>query len=179
MKAILALILFALAPIAGVYAAPATGQPPATDQIATVLVDAGSKPITADTLPSDFARLAHFVRHEGNGMVLFTDSAPADGHVRNAQAHFSVPNKSGVLDSGLPLFAVAFELAEEPDFTFDGLAAAIERKLGAPTAHSNRTGAVFRTWLMKAPVGRSFTIAKAQASDNGDPITIVQLVQNQ
>ena len=170
----LALALLAITPLG----APLAAEPPA-DEIANALIDAGSKPITADSLPADFARLVHFERHEGNGMVLFTDSMPADGHVRNAQAHFSVPNKSaGVIDSGLPLFAVAFELVDEPDFTFEGLASAIARRLGTPTASSNRNGATFRTWLMKAPLGRSFTIAKAQATDNGDPITIVQLVQN-
>jgi hypothetical protein len=148
-----------------------------TDDIANVLVDAGRKPITADSLPQDFARLAHFVRHEANGMILYTDSAPADGHVRNAQAHFDTIGGVRPPNDKLPLFSVAFELVDQPDFTFDGLASAIERKLGTPTASSNRNGAVFRTWLLKEPAGRSFTVARAQATDNGDPIIIVQLLQ--
>ena len=149
----------------------------ATDEIAAALIDAGQKPITADSLPADFARLAHFVRHEANGMVLFTDAGPADGHVRAAQAHFDTAPVRGPNDK-IPLFSVAFELVDQPDFSFDGLASAMEHRLGTPTASSNRSGAVFRTWLMPNPAGRSFTIARAQGSDNGDPITIVQLVQN-
>lgn len=167
----LAVLLSTLLSAGGVRAA-------ATDEIAAALVDAGRKPITADSLPGDFGRLAHFVRHEANGMVLFTDGGPADGHVRNAQAHFDVTSAVRGPNDKIPLFAVAFELVDEPDFSFDGLAAAMEHRLGTPTASSNRTGAVFRTWLLPSPVGRSFTIARAQASDNGDPITIVQLVQN-
>jgi len=149
----------------------------AVDDIANVIVEAGRKPITVDSLPSDFARLAHFVRHEANGMVLFTDTAPADGHVRNAQAHFDTATTRGPGDR-IPLFAVAFELVDEPGFTFDGLASALSHKLGTPTASSNRSGAVFRTWLLTQPAGRSLTVARAQATDNGDPITIIQLLQN-
>jgi hypothetical protein len=77
----------------------------------------------------------------------------------------------------MPLFSVAFELASQPDFTFEGLSSALEQRLGTPTTSSNQAGATFRTWLLKQPDGRSFTIARAQGSDNGDPVTIVHLIQ--
>jgi hypothetical protein len=147
-----------------------------TDDIADALVQAGAKPITAESLPDDFARLTKFVRHEANGMVLYTDGGSTDGYIRHAQAHFDV----GALPHGgeaMPLFSVAFELVDQPGFTFDGLAAALEQRLGTPSISSNQIGAIFRTWLLKQPEGRSFTLAQAQASDNGDPITIVQLIQ--
>jgi hypothetical protein len=77
----------------------------------------------------------------------------------------------------MPLFSVALELASQPDFTFEGLSSALEQRLGTPTTSSNQPGATFRTWLLKQPDGRSFTIARAQGSDNGDPVTIVHLIQ--
>ena len=165
-----ALALF-LAAVTPGFAAPA-------DDVATVLVDVGRKPLTADSLPGDFARLTHFQRHEANGMVLFTQDAPADGHVRNAQAQFDTLGATRPAADKMPLFSIAFEMVDQPDFSFDGFAAAMERKLGTPTASSNQSGAVFRTWLLKEPQGRSFTVARAQGSDNGDMITIVQLVQS-
>ena len=148
-----------------------------TDDIADALVAAGSKPqITADSLPGDFARLTKFTRHEANGMVIFADGGPTDGFVRHAQAEFDT---SAIPRTGpnAPLFSVALELANQPDFTFEGLSAALEQRLGTPTTSSNQTGATFRTWLLKHPDGRSFTIAQAQGSDNGDPVTIVHLIQ--
>ena len=148
-----------------------------TDDIADALVAAGSKPqITADSLPGDFARLTKFTRHEANGMVIFADGGPTDGYVRHAQAQYdtSIVPRTG---PNAPLFSVAFELAEQPDFTFEGLSAALEQRLGTPTTSSNQTGATFRTWLLKNPEGRSFTIAQAQGSDNGDPVIIVHLIQ--
>jgi hypothetical protein len=146
------------------------------DDIADALVSAGTKQITADSLPTDFARLTKFTRHEANGMVIFADGGPTDGYVRHAQAQYDT---SAVPRTGpnAPLFSVAFELAEQPDFTFEGLSAALEQRLGTPTTSSNQTGATFRTWLLKNPDGRSFTIAQAQGSDNGDPVTIVHLIQ--
>jgi len=77
----------------------------------------------------------------------------------------------------LVALSVAFELANQSDFTFEGLAAALEQRLGTPTTSSNQIGATFRTWLLKQPDGRSFTIAQAQGSDNGDAVTIVHLIQ--
>ena len=147
-----------------------------TDDIADVLAEAGRQPITPDTLPTDFARLTKFVRHDGNGMVLFTDGGPTDGYVRHAEARFDI-SKAPVNGPSTPLFSVAFELVDQPDFTFEGLASALEQRLGTPSASSNQAGATFRTWLLKAPEGRSYTVARAAASDNGDPITIVQLLQ--
>ncbi len=155
-------------------ACPAFAAP--TDDIADALVQAGTKPITADSLPSDFARLTKFVRHDANGMVLFTDGGSTDGYVRHAQAHYDI----AALPHGgaaMPLFSVAFELVNQQDFTFEGLASALEQRLGTPSVSSNQAGAVFRTWLLKQPDGRSFTLAQAQASDNGDPVTVVQLIQ--
>jgi hypothetical protein len=148
-----------------------------TDDVADALVSAGSKPqITADSLPDDFARLTKFTRHEANGMVIFADGGPTDGYVRHAQAEYDT---SAVPRGGpnAPLFSIAFELANQPDFTFEGLAAALEQRLGTPTTSSNQVGATFRTWLLKNPDGRSVTIAQAQGSDNGDPVTIVHLIQ--
>ena len=81
-------------------------------------------------------------------MVLFTDGGPTDGYVRHAQAQFDI---SAVPHEGpaMPLFSVAFELADQPSFTFDGLAAAMEQRLGTPNLSSNQAGAIFRTWLLK------------------------------
>lgn len=148
-----------------------------TEDIADALVSAGSKPnITADSLPTDFARLARFTKHEANGMLIFSDGGPTDGYVRHAQAQFdtSVEPRGG---ANMPLFSVAFELASQPDFTFEGLSAALEQRLGTPTTSSNQSGATFRTWLLKQPDGRSFTVAQAQGSDNGDPVIVVHLIQ--
>jgi hypothetical protein len=151
----------------------------ATDDIADVLVTAGKKAdITPESLPGDFARLTRFVRHEGNGMVLFSDGGSTDGYVRHAQAHFDISRTPRAGADKIPLFSVAFELVDQPDFSFEGLASALEQRLGTPSVSSNQTGATFRTWLLKNPDGRNFTIARTQASDNGDPITIVQIMQN-
>jgi hypothetical protein len=155
---------------AGAAAAP-------TDDVADALVASGRKAdITADSLPGDFARLTRFNRHEANGMVIFSDGGPTDGYVRHAQAQYDT---SAIPRGGpsAPLFSVAFELANQPDFTFEGLSSALEQRLGTPTTSSNQVGATFRTWLLKQPDGRSVTIAQAQGSDNGDPVTIVHLIQ--
>jgi hypothetical protein len=146
-----------------------------TDDIADALVTAGTKAgITADSLPGDFARLSRFVRHESGGMAIFSDGGPADGYVRHAQARFDL---AAMPHGETLLFTVAFELANQPDFTFDGLASALEARLGTPTSSSNQAGATFRTWFLKQVEGRNLTIAKAQASDNGDPVTIISLTQ--
>jgi len=171
MRAIIGAFVFLLAMAGTALAAP-------VDDVAGVLADAGRKPLTADSLSTDFARLSHFKRSDSNGMVLFTQEAPADGHVRNAQAQFDTIGATRPATDKMPLFSVAFELVDQPDFSFDGLAAALERKLGTPTASSNQAGAVFRTWLLAEPHGRSFTLARAQGSDNGEMITIVQVVQS-
>ena len=154
----------------------AAGLAAPTDDIADALVSAGTKPITADSLPTDFARLTRFTRHEANGMVIFADGGPTDGYVRHAQAQYDT---SAIPHGGpsMPLFSVAFELASQSDFTFEGLSSALEQRLGTPTTSSNQIGATFRTWLLKKPDGRSFTIARAQGSDNGDPVTIIHLIQ--
>jgi hypothetical protein len=147
------------------------------DDIADVLVAAGSKAnITAESLPTDFARLTKFTRHEANGMLIFSDGGPTDGYVRHAQAAYdtSAMPRGG---ANMPLFSVAFELASQPDFTFEGLSAALSQRLGTPTTSSNQSGATFRTWLLKQPDGRSFTVAQAQGSDNGDPVIVVHLIQ--
>ena len=147
-----------------------------TDDIADALVDAGAKPISSDSLPADFARLARLIPHDANGMVLYADGGSTDGYVRHAEARF---DKSAMPHGGpsAPLFSVAFEMVDQQDFTFEGLAAALDQRLGTPITHSDQIGATFRTWLLKSPQGRSLTIARAQASDNGDPITVVQLIQ--
>src|ERR1700735_4164706 len=123
----------ALSLSAAAFAAP-------TDDIADALVAPATKPrITADSLPADFARLTKFTRHEANGMVIFADGGPTDGYVRHAQAQYDT---STVPRTGpnAPLFSVAFELASQPDFTFEGLAAALEHRLGTPTTSSNQIG---------------------------------------
>jgi hypothetical protein len=147
------------------------------DNIADALVAAGSKAnITAESLPTDFARLTKFTKHEANGMLIFSDGGPTDGYIRHAQAQYD----TGAVPRGgpnMPLFSVAFELSIEPDFTFEGLSSALAQRLGTPTTSSNQSGATFRTWLLKQPDGRSFTIAQAQGSDNGDPVIVVHLIQ--
>jgi hypothetical protein len=165
----LAAILIALTISAPAWAAP-------TDDIADVLALSAKKTITVDSLPEDFARLTKFIRHDANGMVLFSDGGGTDGYVRHAQARYDIAPAQHAGDKS-PLFSVAFEFANEENFTFEGLAAAMAQRLGTPSASSNQTGATFRTWLLDDPKGRSVTIATAQASDNGDPITIVQLIQ--
>jgi len=166
------LLAFSGLGISSAHAAPA-------DDVADALVSAGKKAdITPDSLPSDFARLTRFVRHEGNGMVLFSDGGSTDGYVRHAQAHFDISHAPRAGADKIPLFSVAFELVDQADFSFEGLSSALEQRLGTPTVSSNQTGATFRTWLLKDPAGRNFTIARSQASDNGDPITIVQVMQN-
>ncbi|MDB5394699.1 MAG: hypothetical protein JWM91_2205 [Rhodospirillales bacterium] len=168
--------LTVLCSLAFVVSAAAVASAAPTDDIADALVQGGTKAITADSLPADFDRLTKFVRHDGNGMVLFSDGGMTDGYIRHAQARFDTRTgpRAG---AKMPLFSVAFELVNQDNFTFEGLAAALAQRLGTPSASSNQTGAVFRTWLLKHPEGRSFTIATSQASDNGDPITIVQLIQ--
>jgi hypothetical protein len=154
-------------------------QAAATDDIADALVSSGKKAeITPESLPNDFARLTRFVRHDGNGMVLFSDGGSTDGYVRHAQAHFDTARVPRAGNDKIPLFSVAFELVDQPDFSFEGLSSALEQRLGTPSLSSNQAGATFRTWLLKDPDGRNFTIARAQASDNGDPITVVQVMQN-
>lgn len=148
-----------------------------TDDIADVIVQAVNKPtITAESLPEDFARLTKFVRHDANGMILFSDGGPTDGYVHHAQARFDnrTPHQPG---AGTSPFTVAFELANEGAFTFEGFSAALAARMGTPTSSSNQTGATFRTWQLKQPAGRSLTVATAQASDGPDQITIVQLSQ--
>jgi hypothetical protein len=160
----------ALALTGAAMAAPA-------DDIADALVAAGSKAeITANSLPSDFARLSRFVRHDAGGMAIFSDGGPTDGYVRHAQARFDLSAMPHGDPSGL-LFTVAFELASQPDFTFEGLSSALEGRLGTPTSSANQIGNSFRSWRLKQVDGRTLTIAKAQASDNGDPVTIVSLTQ--
>jgi hypothetical protein len=170
-------LMLLLLAIPALLARPAAGA--AVDEIADALVQAAEKPtITPDSLPADFARLARFVRHDASGMVLFTDGGSTDGYVRHAQAHFDTAPAAANGPGALPLFSLAFEFVDQPDFSFDGLAAALEQRLGTPSARSDQTGATFRTWQLKQPAGRTVTIARAQASDNGDPITIVQMMQS-
>lgn len=153
-----------------VQAAPA-------DDIADALVTAANKQqVTADSLPNDFARLSRFVRHDAGGMAIFSDGGPTDGFVRHAQARFDLSAMPRGGAGGL-LFSVAFELASQPDFTFEGLSAALEARLGTPTSSSNQIGNSYRNWQLKQIEGRSLTIAKSQASDNGDPVTVVSLLQ--
>jgi hypothetical protein len=161
--------------LAALLTMPAFAGP--TDDVADALVQAGTAAITPNTLPDDFARLTKFVRHEANGMILYTDGGPTDGYVRHAQAHFDTTADIRKGADKIPLFSVAFELVEQPDFTFDGFAAAMEKRLGTPSVSSNRAGSTFRTWLLKQPQGRTFTIARAQASDNPDSVTVVELIQ--
>jgi hypothetical protein len=170
-------ISLTLAPFA--VAAPA-------DDIADVLVQDVRKPtITPDTLSADFARLTRFVRHDASGMVLFTDGGSTDGYVRHAMANFYSPAPAKASKdaktadaTNMPLFLVAFEFSDQPDFSFDGLAAALAQRLGAPSSRSDQSGATFRTWSFQQPAGRSLTLARAQASDNGDPIAVVRIMQN-
>jgi hypothetical protein len=163
-----AIVTVALALAGTAQAAPA-------DDIADALVTAATKPgITAESLPNDFARLSRFVRHDAGGMAIFSDGGPTDGYVRHAQARFDL----SAMPHGQPLlFTVAFELTSQPDFTFEGLSSALEGRLGTPTSSSDQIGNTFRSWQLKQVAGRNLTIAKAQASDNGDPVTIVSLTQ--
>ncbi|HLG86327.1 MAG TPA: hypothetical protein VKZ79_03930 [Alphaproteobacteria bacterium] len=171
MKPLFVAIAFLLAAAGTAVAAP-------VDEVAAVLADAGRKPLTVESLPVTFARLVHFKRSDANGMVLFTEEAPADGHVRQAQAQFDTVGAARPAAEKMPVFSVALELVDQPDFSFNGLAAAMEHQLGTPTASSNQAGATFRTWLLKDPQGRSITLARAPGSDNGDTAIIYQLVQN-
>ena len=145
------------------------------DEMADALVTACSKPeITANSLPDDFARLSRFVRRDAGDMAIFSDGGPTDGYVRHAQARFALSSQG---DATALVFTVALELANQPDFTFEGLSSALENRLGTPTSSSNQTGNSFRSWQLKQVNGRTLTIAKSQASDNGDPVTIVSLTQ--
>ena len=146
-----------------------------TDEIADALVTAANKPeITATSLPNDFARFSRFVRRDVGGMAIFSDGGPTDGYVRHAQARVALSSQGDT--TGL-VFTVAFELASQQDFTFEGLSSALEGRLGTPTSSSNQAGNSFRSWQLKQVNGRTLTIAKSQASDNGDPVTIVSLTQ--
>lgn len=171
MKALLAALVFLLA-------AAGTGLAAPVDQVAAVLADATKKALTPDSFPTDFARLSHFKRSDANGMVLFTQEAPADGHVRNAQAQFDTMGASRPAAEAMPLFSIAFELVDQPDFDFAGFAAAMEHQLGTPAGSSNQSGATFRKWSLAEPRGRSITIARAPGSDNGEMAVIVQIVQS-
>jgi hypothetical protein len=171
MKSVIAAFAVFLAWSGLALAAPA-------DDIADALNQALSKPITVDTVASDFARLTRFVRHDANNMVLFTDGGSTDGYVRHAQAHFDISQAPRAAGSNDPLFTIALELVEQPDFTFEAFAAALERRLGTPATSSTQPGAVFRRWILKNPTGRSLTIAQAQGSDNGDFVTVVQIMQS-
>jgi hypothetical protein len=148
------------------------------DDFAATLADRSAAALTADTLTTSFAPLARFARRDVAGKAIFSDDGIADGHVRHAQASFDLrppaPNATGKS----PLFFIALQLTDEPDFTFEGLASGLEHRLGAPDESSGREGAVFRTWHLKAVPGRTLTVAQSQASDNGDPITVVQIVQD-
>jgi hypothetical protein len=157
-------------------AAPAWANPP--DDIADAIVEAGTKTITADSLPDDFARLTKFVRHDVNGMVLYSDGGSTDGYVRHAQARFNTTKGPAAAGVKAPLFSVAFELVNQENFTFEGFAAAMAQRLGTPSSSSNQGENTFRTWTPKQPEGRTITVAQSKASDNGDPITVVYLTQN-
>src|ERR1700744_4201430 len=125
----LAILSFAIAVSLASIAAAAPA-----DQMADALVATASKDeITAESLPNDFARLSRFVRHDSGGMAIFSDGGPADGSVRYAQPPFDL---SAMPHGGAnaPLFTVAFEFASQADFTFEGLAAALETRLGTPTS---------------------------------------------
>jgi len=145
------------------------------DGIADALVAAANKAeITANSLPDDFARLSRFVRRDTGGMAIFSDGGPTDGYVRHAQARVALAPQGDT--TGL-VFMVAFELTSQPDFTFEGLSSALEGRLGTPSSSSNQAGNAFRSWQLKQVNGRTLTVAKSQASDNGDPVTIVSLTQ--
>ncbi|HTJ62383.1 MAG TPA: hypothetical protein VL899_01120 [Alphaproteobacteria bacterium] len=159
--------------------APAALAGSAPDTIADVIVAAANKPdITPDSLPNDFARLARFVRHDGKGMVLFSDGGSTDGYVRHAQAHFDTTAPSVMAATKTPLFTIAFELVDQQDFTFSGFSAALAARLGTPSDSSDQAGATFRMWTLKQPNGRIVRVDRGQASDNGDSVTIVQIMQN-
>jgi hypothetical protein len=152
-----------------------TAEAAPTDEMADALVAASTKAeITAASLPNDFARLSRFVRHDAGGMAIFSDGGPTDGYVRHAQARVALAPQGDT--TGL-VFTVAFELTSQPDFTFEGLSSALEGRLGTPSSSSNQAGNAFRSWQLKQVNGRTLTIAKSQASDNGDPVTVVSLTQ--
>ena len=168
MRFLAALFLAALSLTGAAQAAPVDG-------IADALVAAANKPeITAESLPNDFARMSRFVRRDAGGMAIFSDGGPTDGYVRHAQARVALSAQGDT--TGL-IFMVAFELAIEPDFSFEGLSSALEGRLGTPSSSSNQAGNAFRSWRLKQIDGRTLTIAKSQASDNGDPVTVVSLTQ--
>lgn len=169
---VLALLALMVGFAAGAHAAP-------TDDIADVLVTAGKKAdISPETLPADFARLTRFVRHDGKGMILFSDGGSTDGYVRHAQAQFTILAGPVADTSKMPLFMVALELVDQPDFTFEALSSALTQRLGTPTDSSNQAGATFRTWMLPEPKGRVVRIDRGQASDNGDPVIVVRVMQN-
>jgi hypothetical protein len=151
----------------------------APDTIADAVVAAANKPeITPESLPGDFARLARFVRHDSNGMVLFSDGGSTDGYVRHAQAHFDTTTPSVMTGTKTPLFMIAFELVDQEDFTFSGFSAALAARLGTPSDSSDQAGATFRMWMLKQPNGRMVRVDRGHASDNGDSVTVVQIMQN-
>jgi len=165
--------LAALSLAVALFAGRAMAAP--VDGIADALVTAANKAeITAESLPNDFARMSRFVRRDAGGMAIFSDGGPTDGYVRHAQARVALSPQGDT--TGL-VFMVAFELTIQSDFTFEGLSSALEGRLGTPTSSSNQAGNSFRSWQMKQVNGRTLTIAKSQASDNGDPVTIVSLTQ--
>lgn len=161
--------------LAGALSLAGAAKAAPVDGIADALVTASNKAgITADSLPNDFARLSRFVRRDTGGMAIFSDGGPTDGYVRHAQARFALSTQGDA--TGL-VFTVAFEFTSQPDFTFEGLSSALEGRLGTPTSSSNQAGNAFRSWRLKQVDGRTLTLAKSQASDNGDPVTIVSLTQ--
>jgi len=167
--------IFVMAVLSGAVGMARAGAP--ADDIADAVIQAGIKPISPESLADDFAPLTKFIRHDASGMVLFSDGGGTNGYVRHAQAHFDTAPAATDPAGKHPAFSIAFELADQPEFSFADLAGALEQRLGKPDRRTDVIGAVSRAWALKQQPGRTLTIARAEASDNGDPVTIVQLVQ--
>jgi hypothetical protein len=93
-------------------------------------------------------------------------------------ARFELGPVSAPVGGKATQFSIAIEFTDQPDFSYATLAAALEQRLGTPNMSSSEIGAVFRTWLLTNPAGRSLQLAKAQGSDNGDPVSVVYIIQN-
>jgi len=72
---------------------------------------------------------------------------------------------------------IAIELVDQPDFT-RAMSSPCPSAWAPPADSSNQAGATFRTWALPEPKGRVLRIDRGQASDNGDPVIVAQVMQN-
>jgi len=149
----------------------------ATDDIADVLVTAAKKAeITPDSLPADFARLTRFVRHDSNGMVLFSDGGSTDGYVRHAKRSSRSPPARSPIRQDAALHD-CHRAGGPAGLTFEAMSSALSQRWAhRPTAPTRpaRPSAPGRCPNPRArPQNRP-----GQASDNGDPVIVAQVMQN-